>query len=351
MYTYNVIKALADLDKENKYVIFFDRALPEGYFKGLTNENPNFSYKILPSFPFWTQFNLALHLILNPVDVFFTAVHTMPIIRRRKMKIVGMIHGLEYATNTSKSKTRRFLAAPVRFLAKNADFIIVPSEYTKKSLLEASWGVKEQKIAIIPEGVGSEFEKKSKNEVEEVLKKHELEEGKYLISVSTIQPRKNYPVLIEAFRRVLEVYPDLKLVICGKKGWEYEETFNAPKKFGVSDKVVFLGRVPDQDLPALLSGSRLFVSASLEEGFGLPLLEAMACEVGCAVSDISAFRDIGKNYMVYFDPTDVLDISGKILIALKSVDVDVIRLAKLRSLDFTWNKTAERTLEVFRKYS
>jgi glycosyltransferase involved in cell wall biosynthesis len=353
IYTYNIVSALARVDKENDYSVFFDRKVPEGYFEKLTGGNSRFSYKVLSSFPSWTQFHLAVQLLKTPVDVFFTPVHTMPIIRSKKLKVVGMIHGLEYLSNTKRKGSKVFSAAPIRFLAEHADHLIVPSEYTKNSLLETPWGVRGDKIGVIPEGVGHEFFKR--DPLEGVLKGYGIEAGKYLLAISTIQPRKNYPRLIEAFSRISPDYPDFKLVICGKKGWEYDETFEAPQKYGISDKVLFPGRVPDEDLPFLLSGAVLFVSASLEEGFGLPLLEAMACETSCVVSDLPSYKDIGQESMIYFDPMNVEDIANGLSKALNDLWVGEgivrINMAKRRALEFTWEKAAERTLAVFKQLS
>lgn len=346
IYTYHIFHALAEIDNLNTYTIYLDKTPPEGYFENLVSENKNFTYKVLPSFPSWTQFHLAFELYRNPVDVFFTPVHTMPIIRSGNTKIVGMIHGLEYLTNFSNNMM--FRSSPVRFLARNADFLIVPSEYTKSTVLDMPWGVLESKIKVVAEGVGEIFYKREEPEISSVLSRYGIEKGQYIISISTIQPRKNYPALIEAFSRVSKIRDELKLAICGKKGWEYEQALEAPTKFGIQNKVLFLGRVPDEDLPALISGSALFVSASLEEGFGLPLLESMACETLAAVSDIPAFKTLADKTAFYFDPQNVDSITDVLTHALEaSNSFEMVERAKKLSLEYTWEKSASKTLEVF----
>ncbi len=345
VYTYNIINALSNIDTQNKYTLYFDKKPSEGYFEALTNFNPNFSYKVLPRCISWTQVSLAMELIRNPVDVFFTPIHTMPIVRTSKIKTVGMIHGLEYTYSAEyKNPIRKILVGkPEWYVCKFADAVIVPSEATKNAILARKWKVNPRKIMVIPEGVDSNFYKRSPQEIESVKERYGLSGKKYLLFVSTIQPRKNIPRMVEAFAKLSA--PDLYLVIAGKEGWLYEESVRAPEKFGVHDKVLFLGRVPYGALPVLLSGAKALVNVSLEEGFGLPLLEAMACELPCLVSDIPAFKEVGADTVFYVDPRNVDAITRGMQQVLEA-SAEKVRKAKERSLEFTWEKTAQKTLKV-----
>lgn len=349
-YTINLYNALAKVDKTNEYIVYTDSPADKIHFKIDTETNANFKIKYLKGFLSWTQITLAAELFKNPPDIFFTPVHTLPLIRPYKTKIVGMIHGLEFRFNTYKSFVSRLLKGRHEwYVAKFSDTLIIPSEATKNEIIKMKWDVSESKMIIVDEGVGDCFYKRSPSEIAEAKSKHGLV-GDYLIFISTIQPRKNLPNLIEAFSELAKEKPGLKLAVVGKLGWSYHQSLDAPKKFGVENKVVFLGRVPDEDIPALISGADAFVSASLEEGFGLPLLESMACETPCIVSDIEAFKQLGQEDMTYFDPLDVKDIKSKLSgFYINRYPPDMIRRAKERSQHYTWEIAAEKTIEVFRR--
>ncbi|GIW69605.1 MAG: hypothetical protein KatS3mg101_0352 [Patescibacteria group bacterium] len=139
-------------------------------------------------------------------------------------------------------------------------------------------------------------------------------------------------------------------MIVGKTGWDTEESFSAPRKFNVEKNVLFLGFLPDEDLPPLFSGAVAFISLSLEEGFGLPLLEAMACETPALVSSIPAFKEVGGEFPIYVNPVDVKGFAKAILKAFSGkYEPERVYGAKLRSQEFTWDRTAQKTLGVFQK--
>ncbi len=343
IYTYNIINALAKIDHDNMYVIYFDKSPTPQYFAALTKSNHCFSYKVVRPFVSWTQISLALELLLHPVDVFFTAVHTMPIVHLPQAKIVAMIHGLEYKYNSIVKS-----AWPLWYTALFSTKIIVPSQYTKTQLLQKRWGVKENKLAIISEGVDDKFYKRPQTEINQVTAKYNISDTPYLLFVSTIQPRKNLPKLVEGFSMFAKNNPKFKLCISGKLGWNYEESITSPKKFGVEDSVLFLGRTSDSELPALLSGATAFVSTSLEEGFGLPLLEALACETPCLVSDIDAFKALGKAFVMYVDPHDSLAIAESLQKVCETVHDDSLKQARDYAKNLTWENSAKETLTVFK---
>jgi len=353
IYTYNIINALARVDTTSEYVVYLSSTPPPDFFDKLSAGNPNFSYKVVPKAVSWTQGGLAIELFENPIDVFFTPVHTMPVVRPSKMKTVAMIHGLEYRFSKRYRSFfgRLILAKPEEYTCKHSQAIIVPSNASKAAILREGWRVDPQKINIISEGVDDCFYKRTQSEIDKVKSKYGLEKGRYLLFVSTIQPRKNIPLLVAGFSRICEKFPDLKLVVAGKKGWLYEESLAAPVKYGVEDRVLFLGRVPQDDLPSLLSGASAFVSTSFEEGFGLPLLEAMSCEVPCMVSDIPAFRELGGGDVIYVNPCEVGSISSGLVEVLAGDNSEMVVKAWEKSRNYTWEEAARKTLKVFSEVS
>lgn len=355
-YTYNLINALARIDHDNEYRIYFEGAPDKEYFSRLVYSNSSFKAVPLKGDISWTQIGLAKELMKNPVDLLFTPMHTMPIFRKSSLQVVGMIHGLEYkySKRTKNVLKRLLLGKPEMYLAKHSTALIVPTQATKNEILRRGWVQdSENKITVIHEGVGDCFYKRDVQEISAIRKKYNLQDYHYLLFVSTIQPRKNIPSMVAAYAEAIHLDPslsDTKLLIVGKTGWDTEESFNAPRKHGVEKNVLFLGFLPDEDLPALFSGATAFISLSLEEGFGLPLLEAMACETPALVSSIPAFKEVGGEFPIYVNPTDVRGFAKTIIKTFTSkYETERIYGAKLRAREFTWDRTAQKTLEVFQK--
>ena len=348
-YTYNLIKALSQLDHQNRYVLFFKYPFDHQFLVELTSGNPNFKAVLVPNSMSFNQLGLLRAFLQHPVDVFFTAVHTVPLLLGKRPKLVPMIHGLEY----KKDRKSKVQILGLNFFAhqtiRKAVKVLVPSTYTKKAILASNWGTADNKIEVVAEGVSEIFYKRSGFEIQKAKNKYGIGAEEYLVSVSTIQPRKNYAKLIEAFALLKkELTNPLKLVICGKTGWDYQDVLESPEKFGVKNDVIFAGRVDDADLPYLLSGAKAFVSTSLEEGFGLPLLEAMACETPCAVSKIDPFVEIAQDFAYYFDPSSAKDIKASLLKLLTAGENNesMVQNAKERTKIYTWEETAKKTLTV-----
>lgn len=175
----------------------------------------------------------------------------------------------------------------------------------------------------------------------------------YILSVGTIQPRKNYTRLIEAFalflRQNKQKFSDLKLIIIGKKGWLYEPILAAPKTFGIEDRVKFLDFVPDDHMPSYYRNALCFALPSLYEGFGLPVLEAMAYKCPVVVSGVSSLPEIAGSAGIYVDPTSAESIAKGLLTAVRQRNLVQGRLRISAGLvqmkKFTWEKAARQTLE------
>jgi len=352
IFTINLFENLAKIDLENEYFIYTTRKPEKDLENKIKQGNEKFHFKEIEYRKLWTQYGLAKELIKNPVDVFFTAIHSIPMIRSSKTKFVVMIHGLEYQyTSGYKNPLNKFfIERPIKYAIKHSDKIITPSLATKKEILKRNWNVDEKKIEVVYEGVSEEFYPKSEEEIDKIRKKYEIGKNPYLLFVSTIQPRKNIPNMVRAFSQFISENKDMKntlLLIVGKKGWDYEESLEAPQKYGVEKNVKFLGRIPEEDLPILYSGAKGYINVSFEEGFGLPLLESMACGIPSVVSNIPAHKEVGDYLPIYVDPNNIENIKDGIFeIMTRSFDKkEFIE----RSKNFSWKNTAEKTLEVLGK--
>lgn len=351
MYTYRLYKEIAKLQTQHEFIVYLTEEPNKETKDELFKNNLRFKYKVLKKIFSWTQISLAFELLKNPIDVFFTPVHTIPGLALTKK--VAMIHGLEYKVNNQYSKNPLFRIIHPFVLWWTMAFskkIITPSNATKNAIKKLNWPIVDKKeIIVISEGVDEKFYKRTQHEIKEVKRRFKINDEPYLFYLSTIQPRKNIPRMVEAFADFIsenKKYENLQLVLAGKKGWEYHESINAPKKFNVEKNVKFIGHITTDEAATLLSGAHAYISCSLEEGFGLPLVEALACETKAVVSDISAYKEVGSNYPIYVDPQDVSSIKKGIN---KSFEINFDKLgAKKWVSQFTWEKTAKNVINVLK---
>ncbi len=356
IYTLNIILGLAKVDNQNQYTILMPYEPPKDIKKSLYALPSNFVVKILPPKISWTQISLAWELWRQKYDLLFSALHTLPILGLPRVKAVSMIHGLEYKTNQEKLTFPKnlFPGLPEKLTCRFSQELVTPSEHVKEAIL-ANMKIKDAKhIWVIPEGVNYQIEKLVDQDLDilPVLKKYGIPPNPYLIFISTIQPRKNLRSIVEALSILVRQNKDfpLNLVVCGKLGWNYQDEILSPKKYGVEDRVFFTGRVPDSDLAGLLTHAFAFVSASFDEGFGLPVLEAMYCKVPLIISDIPAHRDLAKDLAFYFDPYSPQDLAQKILLLMgEEKKQKMTRLEEEKNLaqKYSWEKSAQSLLEVF----
>lgn len=169
--------------------------------------------------------------------------------------------------------------------------------------------------------------------------------NEYIFTISTLEPRKNLPMLFDAFAQLTSQHPNLDLVIAGAKGWKTDGIAERVTTLGIEDKVHFLGFVPDEDVAALFRHARVAVTASLEEGFGVPVLEAMTYGTIIASSNSPALIEVGGDIPFYFDPTNLDSIVQTIEKALACEARDATIQAGIeRSKDFSWAKSADTIL-------
>ena len=341
-YTYNLLKNLLRVDQKNFYRLYYN---PRA-----SNFEPPFgprasNFELQPiSWPkLWTQAGLAFECLRNPPDVLFIPAHTIPLIRRPGLKTVVTIHDVgfqKFLEHHQRRWWRLYGGRISNFAARTATHVIAVSESTKKDLVE-KLGVESDKITVVYEGVDHE-KFKVQNARREV-------DGEYLLFVGTIQPRKNLVRLIESFSILASQFPNLDLIIAGKKGWLADEIYAAPKNFGVGDKVKFLGYVPEDEIVSLMNGALAFVFPSLYEGFGLVVLEAMACGCPVVISNISSLPEVVGDAGVLVDPYSVGDITRGIKRVLglgKTQYQDLVEKGLKRAQKFTWQKAAKETIEV-----
>lgn len=267
--------------------------------------------------------------------------------------VVTTIHDIsfEHYPEYFTKKERAFLKVGVRQTAKSAAKIITVSEYSKRDIME-TYKIPEDKVKVTYNSIDQSFRViDDKRQLENVAAKYGIG-GDYILAVGNLQPRKNIPRLLQAYRRLREDHPDItaKLVVVGRKAWLYESIFEELKGFRYVDDVILTDYVPKEDLPLLYNAAKLFVYPSIFEGFGLPVLESMACGTPVITSKTSCLPEIAGNAAVLVDPFQVEDIAEAMSRLLSSNTKLIEHSTKglLRAQEFSWEKTGRQTMDIYR---
>jgi len=288
----------------------------------------------------WSQIRLPLHLVAHQYDVLHVPGHKLPAIA--PCKTVVTIHDLAFLKfpETFKPLHRQRLVWFTRNAVRRTDRIIAISESTKRDLCELLH-IRDERIDVVHHGVDHEL---FRPDVAPAART-----APYILSVGTLQPRKNYTMLIRAFKRLCEKRPEpIELLIAGQRGWMCEEIEAEANR---TPRVHLLGYVSDDQLPALYTGAAVIAMPSLYEGFGLPLLEAMACGAPVVAANVSCFPEVVGNAAVMLDPTDEESWAATLseLLNDPSRRESLRRNGMARAAEFTWERTASQTLAIYRK--
>jgi glycosyltransferase involved in cell wall biosynthesis len=271
---------------------------------------------------------------------------------KRNYKSVITIHDLAfllYPHFLTKESARYY--GQIDQAWRKTDHIIAVSEATKQDSIKML-GVPEKKISVIHEAANPIYQPMPKDEAwQRVLKKYKLDKD-FILFVSTIEPRKNLPTLLQAYRELRDKYKrDELLVLAGSKGWLWEEVYETVSRLNLEEYVAFLGRVPSADLLFLYNAAHLLVHPSFYEGFGLTPLEAMTCGTPVIVSNTAALPEVVGDAGLMINPHDIEGLTVAMWRVLTEEDLrqDLIAKGLKRAENFSWLNTAERTLEVYHK--
>jgi glycosyltransferase involved in cell wall biosynthesis len=235
---------------------------------------------------------------------------------------------------------------------READHILTISNSTRQGLIDLL-GVPAEKTSVIYPGVDARFIQRDRAEARAyIARKCEVSED-YVLAVATVEPRKNLPNLIRAFKLLRPRYGiKSQLVVAGSKGWRKSELDATIREMAFTEnEVKFLGLVPDEDLPWLYSGAAVFVYPSLYEGFGLPLLEAMACGVPIVTSNVSSMPEVVGDAALLVEPEHPEEISEAMarLYTDEGLRSRLVAKGLKRSQEFTWPEAARKLLNLFEK--
>ncbi len=344
VYTREILKAIHETDQKNEYVIVRSKA---------GGEFPRFQEIVIPINPKipmherWRQFlHFPLQLRKAGVDIVVEPCHFGPFNLPSRIKRVTVIHDLtpllmpEFHIRNSQIAHKIFLPGILR----RAAHIITNSEYTRQDVIRTFPFTKEKSTAILL-GKDKIFRPDARPEI---LQKYGIASN-YILFIGTLEPRKNLPTLLKAFEQFhVKHDSDLQLVLVGKKGWRIGPFLHQLETSPVKDKIILPGYVQQEHLPVLYSLARIFVYPSLYEGFGLPVLEAMACGTPVLTSRVSSLPEVGGDAALYFAP----DSAEALCSLLEKLDADGQLRSKMgkkgleRAARFSWEKAGRETVAV-----
>ncbi|NTU69689.1 glycosyltransferase family 4 protein [bacterium] len=357
-YTYNLIKSLIKVDKENDYELVYWKLRNVQKFNPFGILPDNIKYKKI-RFPYSIYFRLFKMGIKIPFSFFSgkADVYLFPnfiVYNLKNKKNIVVIYDVSYLKypQFSDKKNVEFLTEFVSSTVKNASHVITISENSKKEIMEF-YKINQKDISIVsPSYDHNLYYKREASEILTVKDKYSIT-GQYLLFTSTLEPRKNVENIIKAYLLLPKLIKEqYSLVLAGGKGWQDSKILSDIKKAqDEGEKVIVTGYVLEEDLPVLYSGASLFVYPSIYEGFGIPILEAMACGIPVITSDNSSMPEVAGKAALYVKAEDVNDIKSKIEELLTDNKLqEKLKVENMSQLHkFDWDKSALKLLEVIKK--
>jgi len=375
-YTYQLIRHLLEIDKENDYFLFFDKTVQQKRLKKFEQENVRFRFfpfisynRFLPST--YRNFLTTAFISRENLDIFHSPIPSLP--QGYKAPTVITVHDLtiykfpELYTN----KEIMLLKLVIPKAIEMAGGIIAVSQSTKKDLGEI-FGISTKKIEVIYHGIDSRFFRKcNTEEVDKVKKKYGITKD-YLLFLGTLEPRKNILRIVEAYERLrdrlvelpqlslkdplkkesLKNYSvDYQLVLAGQPGTHFKSIQERIKKSKYKDDIILPGYIDADDLDQLFEGAKIFVFPTLYEGFGIPVIEAMANGIPVVTSNVSSLPEIAEGKAILVNPFNVAEISQAIfdLLTNNKLYNEISQKGREKAKEFNWEKTARETLNFYKE--
>lgn len=382
-YSFFLIKNLAEIDSANKYWLYLDTP-PTPELAAAIKNNPNFTFRYLkwPFKSFWTLGRLSLEMIFRRPDVLFVPAHTLPLFSPRKT--INTIHDIAFVREqnlyfSQKVKTDHAFTRPLinffvklitfgkyssesvdylywstAFALKHAEKIITVSEFTKSEILNLYPKTKTEKITVVHNGYDNNLFRPINDEqkTQSILDKYGIAKP-FFLYVGRLEKKKNTPAMIEALAIARGNNPEIKekLVLIGKAGFGFDEVKYAIEEFNLNSEVCIPGWVEEMDLPYIYNAASAFIFPSKHEGFGIPVLESMACGLPTIASDLAVLREIAADAILYFDQNNKRSIANAMVKIVKDENLRQELRAKgfAQSQKFSWRKCAAETLQVIEK--
>ncbi len=369
-YTEKLVDNLLRIDKKNEYIFLGYSLRQREKIQNLKCKikNCNAKFKIFPIPPtplefLWNKLHLLeVERLIGRVDIFHSSDWIQPPTRAKKVTTVHDLSFLHFP-ETFPKKIIKTQKRRLYWVKEESDLVIADSKATKDDLVSLL-GFSEERIRIVYLGKTQSAKLKAQShsaKLKAIKKKYNISNN-YLLYLGTLQPRKNLIRLVKAFANVKNQKPktkntnsktkkleDLKLVMAGKKGWLYKEIFNKVKELGLEKEVIFTGFVSEKEKQALLKNALCFVYPSLYEGFGIPVLEAMAAGCPVVTSKTSSLPEVAGEAAVLVNPqkVDEIGLAIKKVLGSKRLQSNLRKKGLQQVKKFSWEKCARETLKVY----
>ena len=364
--TRNIVEALAEIDDENEYTLLIQgRDLPyasqppgnDGRLRnaasGITGSNFR-EVRTRVSERWWNRIwhrlrlPIAVEWLVGPVQVFHSPDFVLPPVQKLTRTIVT-VHDLSFMRlpHCFEPALLRYLRVNVPHAVHRADWVLADSQSTRQDVIDLLHAPPE-KVSVLYPGVEPRFRPiADKIELERVRQQYGLP-ARFILSVGTLQPRKNHATLVDAFSRL--AVSDVELVIVGQRGWLYADLLSQVRGKALK-RVHFAGFVQDADLPAIYNLADVVALPSLYEGFGLPALEAMACGIPVVTADNSSLPEVvgDAGLLVQAMDTQALTVAMERLLSEAALREALIARGLARAAGFTWHKAAQDLLATYVK--
>ncbi len=361
-YAFELLWHLYKLDKTNNYLIY----LKDQPSKELPPATKNWQYRVFGPSHMWTRFALPFHLFTQKekLNLFFSPSHYSPAFS--PFPTVPTIHDIGYLQFQSQF-TKKDLYQLINWTKESihkAAQIITVSQFSKNEIIK-TYQVKPEKISIAYNGVNNSPKIDRKTQ-QKILSSYGLTSNNYYLYLGTLKPNKNIPFLIKSYSLLLKQFlktPRLvkegdgerlipKLVIAGKKGWLFNEIFEAVKKENLESNIIFTDFLDGNQKWTLYQNAIATVLPSTYEGFGIPAIESMKVGTPVIVSNIPPFKEVVGDSGLIINPTDTNDLCQKMInINNPKLRQKYSKLGKIQADKFTWDSTAKSVLQVFQKFS
>ena len=340
-YSRALIEALLRSQTSTRFRLYTRTQPPQNFFP----PTDNYEIRAIPFPRLWTHARLSYEMLTRAPDALFVPAHVLPPVHPHNSIVTVHDLGYKYFPDAHTRQSRAYLDWSTRWNVNAARIVVADSNVTRDDIVKF-YATRAEKIRVVYPAYNARVFKPTRDagEIARVRQKYALAQN-YVISVGTVQPRKNYARLIEAFAQLPQEYV---LVIAGKKGWLHESIAARVRELHLETRVKFLDYVPPEDLPALYAGAQCAVFPSLHEGFGFPALEAQACATALVCARASSLPEVAGEGAAYFDPLNADDMAR----TLRSVLDDAARREAMiaRGLEnvnrFTWERAAQEILEI-----
>jgi len=355
----NQVLALAEVDPHNDYRLVYAR--PN---RGAAPKFPrarNFSRHEVGLGERWltilwhrAKLPLPADWLIGSVDLYHCPDFVLPPLRRARGILT--VHDLAFLMrpDCADARLRAYLEEVVPRSVRRADFIIADSENTRNDLV-VLLGANPASIAVVPGGVEERFEPITDRDLLMTARRRlGIGDEPFILAIGVLEPRKNLNCLMDAFHQLKQhqtVPNDLKLVLAGGKGWLYDNIFEHRDASPVRGDIVMPGFVADDLLPAIYSAAEVLAFPSLYEGFGLPILEAMACGTPVVASRASCLPEVAEGAALLVDPTSVDGLTAALELALVDTDLRarLVAQGRQRASEYSWRRAAEQLLGVYQQ--